>query len=79
MFYNLLSVSNLTAPYQLHHLTPFQWQNPRATSIAFLVNVAAIFAARYIPILHYITKALYLTLGGSSLIFRAMQENMSLI
>lgn len=47
-------------------LTTVQWQNPRATSIAFVINVALIFAARYIPLVPYVCKVLYLTLGGLS-------------
>lgn len=42
------------------------WKNPRATAISFAVSVAFIFAARYLNVIRYIFKALYLTLGATA-------------
>jgi hypothetical protein len=42
-----------------------QWKSPRATAISFVVSVAFIFTARYVNILRYIFKGLYIVLGGS--------------
>ncbi|KIW07867.1 hypothetical protein, variant [Verruconis gallopava] len=39
------------------------WKNPRATTITFLATVAFIFAARYLNVIRYTFKALYLVLG----------------
>lgn len=39
------------------------WKNPRATAISFAISVAFIFAARYLNILRYIFKGLYVLLG----------------
>jgi hypothetical protein len=39
------------------------WKNPRATGISFAAAVIFIFAARYLNVIRYIFKALYLTLG----------------
>ncbi|KAF2193779.1 hypothetical protein K469DRAFT_242632 [Zopfia rhizophila CBS 207.26] len=39
------------------------WKNPRATAISFAISVAFIFAARYLNIIRYIFKAIYMTLG----------------
>ncbi|KAF2403785.1 cell lysis protein-like protein [Trichodelitschia bisporula] len=39
------------------------WKNPRATAISFALSVLFIFAARYLNIIRYIFKALYLVLG----------------
>ncbi|KAF2110689.1 Reticulon-domain-containing protein [Lophiotrema nucula] len=39
------------------------WKNPRATAISFAVSVAFIFAARYLNVIRYVFKAIYLTLG----------------
>lgn len=52
------------------------WKNPRATGIAFAATILFIFAARYLNILRYSLKLLYITLGitaaaelGGSLVF----------
>ncbi|KAF2130563.1 hypothetical protein P153DRAFT_366137 [Dothidotthia symphoricarpi CBS 119687] len=42
------------------------WKNPRATGIAFGVTVMFIFAARYLNVIHYILKGLYITLGATA-------------
>ncbi|KAH7135871.1 Reticulon-domain-containing protein, partial [Dendryphion nanum] len=42
------------------------WKNPRATAIAFAGSVIFIFAARYLNVIRYIFKALYLTLGATA-------------
>lgn len=42
------------------------WKNPRATGIAFAVTVVFIFAARYLSVIRYIFKALYITLGATA-------------
>jgi ABC-type multidrug transport system fused ATPase/permease subunit len=39
------------------------WKNPRATGITFAVTVLFIFAARYLDILRYVLRALYMVLG----------------
>ncbi|KAF1956964.1 hypothetical protein CC80DRAFT_515856 [Byssothecium circinans] len=39
------------------------WKNPRATAISFAAAVTFIFAARYLNVIRYIFKALYMTLG----------------
>lgn len=43
------------------------WENPRASGIAFAVTVLFIFAYRYLPMLKWAFKMLYLTLGGTML------------
>jgi len=43
------------------------WKNPRATAIAFVASVLFIFAARYLSILRYIFKGIYVILGISAL------------
>lgn len=42
------------------------WKNPRATAISFAVSVAFIFAARYLNVIGYIFKILYLVLGATA-------------
>ncbi|KAF2493517.1 hypothetical protein BU16DRAFT_464850 [Lophium mytilinum] len=42
------------------------WKNPRATAIAFAASVLFIFAARYINILRYTFKGIYIVLGVSA-------------
>jgi hypothetical protein len=42
------------------------WKNPRATGIAFGATVLFIFAARYLNIIRYGLKLLYLTLGATA-------------
>ncbi|KAF2690075.1 hypothetical protein K458DRAFT_383206 [Lentithecium fluviatile CBS 122367] len=39
------------------------WKNPRATAISFALAVIFIFAARYLNVIRYIFKALYVILG----------------
>lgn len=39
------------------------WKNPRATAISFVAMIGFIFAARYLNVVRYIFKALYITLG----------------
>lgn len=39
------------------------WKNPRATAISYLTIVLFIFAARYLHILRYVLKGLYIVLG----------------
>jgi uncharacterized protein YjbJ (UPF0337 family) len=41
----------------------FSWKNPRATTIAYLFTIASIFVFRYLPIVRYLFKATYITLG----------------
>lgn len=43
------------------------WKNPRATAISFAVAVTFIFAARYLNVIRYIFKAIYVTLGITGL------------
>ncbi|KAI9815198.1 MAG: hypothetical protein M1832_005533 [Thelocarpon impressellum] len=58
----------IDAPVDYHSMFSnlLSWENPRATTIAFLSNVLFIFAARYVPIVHYTTKLLYLALGATA-------------
>jgi hypothetical protein len=42
------------------------WKNPRATGIAFGATILFIFAARYLNIIRYALKLLYLTLGATA-------------
>ncbi|KAI9823858.1 MAG: hypothetical protein M1826_007604 [Phylliscum demangeonii] len=39
------------------------WQNPRATAVAYLTGVALIFTARYLPVVPYTLRLLYIVLG----------------
>ncbi|KAL1306293.1 hypothetical protein AAFC00_004378 [Neodothiora populina] len=39
------------------------WQNPRVTSISYATIVTSIFFLRYVPVLRYVFKALYIVLG----------------
>lgn len=39
------------------------WENPRATAISFAAIVTFIFATRYLPLIRYSLKALYMILG----------------
>ncbi|KAK3072174.1 hypothetical protein LTS18_014691, partial [Coniosporium uncinatum] len=39
------------------------WKNPRATAVVFLSHILFIFAARYLNIIRYIFKGLYVVLG----------------
>lgn len=39
------------------------WKNPRATAISFAAAIIFIFSARYLNVIRYIFKALYITLG----------------
>lgn len=59
-----------------HYLHVQQWKNPRATGISFAVITAFIFAARYVNVLRYTFKGLYILLGSKS--FTAHTEMMSL-
>ncbi|KAF2141408.1 uncharacterized protein K452DRAFT_351523 [Aplosporella prunicola CBS 121167] len=43
------------------------WKNPRATAISFACSVLLIFAGRYMNIVRYVFKALYLVLGTTAL------------
>lgn len=40
------------------------WENPRASGIAYLSIILFIFAYRYLPVLKWAFKMLYLVLGG---------------
>ena len=42
------------------------WKNPRATGIAFASTVLFIFAARYLNIIRYGLKLLYIILGATA-------------
>jgi len=43
------------------------WKNPRATAISFASTVIFIFAVRYLNLLRYILKAVWVTLGTTAL------------
>jgi ABC-type multidrug transport system fused ATPase/permease subunit len=54
------------------------WKNPRATSISFAVSVLFIFATRYLNILRWIFKGLYLILGvtaGAEIVGKTVMGN----
>ena len=57
--------STLTAKQDYHSFfyRLLSWKNPRATGIAFAATVVLIFASRYLNVLRFTLKALYLTLG----------------
>jgi hypothetical protein len=40
-----------------------QWEQPRATTVSFVSVIAFIFAARYLPLLRWFFKFMYLALG----------------
>ncbi|TKA61659.1 hypothetical protein B0A49_10126 [Cryomyces minteri] len=40
------------------------WENPRATAVSFVTTILCIFAARYVPVLRYAFKGLYIVLGA---------------
>lgn len=42
------------------------WRNPRATAISFALSVIFIFSARYLNIIRFMLKGLYLILGISA-------------
>ncbi|KAF2465585.1 uncharacterized protein BDR25DRAFT_239310 [Lindgomyces ingoldianus] len=42
------------------------WKNPRATAISFALSVLFIFAARYLNVVRYIFKAIYMILGATA-------------
>lgn len=53
---------NLTHYHSFFH-NLLSWENPRATAISYASIVVFIFAARYLPIVRYSLKALYIVLG----------------
>ena len=57
----------LTDYCRVEMLTVLQWENPRVTAIAFASTLASIFALRYLPVLRWTFKALYLTMGVAAL------------
>lgn len=40
-----------------------QWEQPRATAVSFATVIGFIFAARYLPLLRWAFKFLYMSLG----------------
>jgi len=73
--YKTATGQNLTHYHSMFYRL-LSWKNPRATGIAFASTVLFIFAARYLNILRYGLKLLYITLGitaaaelGGSLVF----------
>jgi hypothetical protein len=64
MFYRLLSVRQTSPSEQALFANLAQWKNPRATAISFAAAVIFIFAARYLNVIRYIFKALWVTLGS---------------
>lgn len=63
MFYRLLSV-RFSCPRVLFQANENQWKNPRATGISFALSILFIFAARYLNIVRYIFKLLWVILGS---------------
>ncbi|KAJ9637034.1 hypothetical protein, variant [Exophiala oligosperma] len=49
--------------YHSFFYTLLSWKNKRATGLTFLSAVAFIFACRYLPILRYVLKITWMTLG----------------
>lgn len=41
-----------------------QWEQPRATAVSYASIIGFIFAARYLPLLRWAFKFLYMSLGG---------------
>ena len=53
---------NLTH-YHSFFYNMLSWENPRASAIAYTVITLLIFATRYVPMVRYCLKALYMVLG----------------
>jgi len=66
MFYRLLSVSVLPDKPGFPYADNLKWKNPRNTAITFVATVLFIIAARYLNILRYLLKGLYMVLGSKS-------------
>jgi len=64
MFYRLLSVSTLSDRSGFLYADVLKWKNPRTTAITFVATVLFIVAARYLNILRYLLKGLYMILGS---------------
>lgn len=45
------------------NLALIQWEQPRATAVSYASVVAFILAARFLPLLRWVFKLLYLALG----------------
>lgn len=56
---------NLTHYHSLFYRL-LSWKNPRATGIAFASTIIFIFAARYLNVIRYFFKAVYVTLGATA-------------
>ncbi|OAP56537.1 hypothetical protein AYL99_09716 [Fonsecaea erecta] len=50
--------------YHSFFYTLLSWKNKRATGITFACVIAFIFACRYLPIIRYVIKITWMTLGG---------------
>lgn len=50
--------------YHSFFYTLLSWENPRATGITFAASLAFIFACRYLPVIRYMLKISWMTLGG---------------
>jgi hypothetical protein len=48
------------------------WENPRVTTISFASIVTFIFFTRYVPVLKYLFKGLYIVLGSKWLFYHAL-------
>jgi hypothetical protein len=64
MFYRLLSVSALPDRSGFPYADDLKWKNPRTTAITFVATILFIIAARYLNILRYMLKGLYMVLGS---------------
>jgi hypothetical protein len=47
-----------------NRLSDLQWEQPRATAVSYASIIGFIFAARYLPLLRWAFKFLYMSLGG---------------
>ncbi|KAF2036529.1 hypothetical protein EK21DRAFT_105848 [Setomelanomma holmii] len=63
--YKAATGQNLTHYHSMFYRL-LSWKNPRATGIAFAGTILFIFAARYLNIIRYGLKLLYLTLGATA-------------
>jgi hypothetical protein len=64
--YTAANGQNLTH-YHSFFYTLLSWEHPRATALTLASTILFIFACRYLPILRWMFKVIYLTLGVTAL------------
>ncbi|RMJ26942.1 hypothetical protein PHISP_02191 [Aspergillus sp. HF37] len=57
------NVADIYSGYHSLLYSLLSWEQPRATAVSFATVVFSIFAARYLPLLRWVFKFLYLSLG----------------